>query len=283
MLNFASADSAALVDAASARRLVWAASAMFAVSVATILGALGFEHIGGYLPCALCLMQRTPYYIGVPIAAVTLVAVWLNAPRPAVVLLFAVFAALMLYGAGLGAYHSGVEWGIWEGPAACAPSVGVSTAAEMLDQLQNAHAPSCTDAACVVAAIFAGAALYVSAVEHPARAVLDDKSQLRQWKPAYKRGFAMQAPLAIVGFLLGLLAWWSTGDALWALGAAILVANWPYTLLVILPTNNRLMATEPTAAGPESRLLLDKWGALHAGRTALGLVATIVFLWGSMR
>jgi hypothetical protein len=93
----------------------------------------------------------------------------------------------------------------------------------------------------------------------------------------------MQAPLAIIGFLLGLVAWWQSGRWPWLLGAAILVANWPYTLLGIMPTNQRLMATETASAGPESRALIEKWGALHAGRAALGFAATLIFLWASMR
>jgi Domain of unknown function (DUF1772) len=137
--------------------------------------------------------------------------------------------------------------------------------------------------ALIVAAVFAGAALYVNIVEQPARLTLDDQSLLREWKPSYKRGFAMQAPLAIVGFLLGALAWWQTGVWLWLLGAALMIANWPYTLLGIMPTNNRLMAIEPGAAGSDTRALIGTWAGLHAIRTALGFVAVLVFLWASVR
>ena len=136
--------------------------------------------------------------------------------------------------------------------------------------------------ALIVAALFAGAAVYVSVAEQPARLSLDDRALLTQWKPAYKRGTAMQAPLAIIGFLLGLAAWLQTGHWAWLLGAAILIANWPYTLLGIMPTNKMLMATEPASAGPDSRALIEKWAALHAGRTALGFAATLIFLWASM-
>jgi hypothetical protein len=136
--------------------------------------------------------------------------------------------------------------------------------------------------ALVIAAVFAGAALYVNIAEQPARLGLDDRSMLSEWKPSYKRGFAMQAPLAIFGFLLGLLAWWQTGVWIWLVGAITMVANWPYTVLVIMPTNNRLMATDPAAAGAETRLLLEKWARQHAVRTALGFATVLCFVWASL-
>ena len=84
-------------------------------------------------------------------------------------------------------------------------------------------------------------------------------------------------------FLLGLLAWWQTGLWLWLAGAVVLVANWPYTMIGIMPTNKKLMATDPSQAGPESRALLQKWASLHAVRTALGFTATVIFLLASLR
>ncbi len=128
--------------------------------------------------------------------------------------------------------------------------------------------------ALMVAALFAGAALYVSVAEQPARLNLDTPALLTEWKPSYTRGATMQAPLALIGFLSGR---WP-----WLLGAALLVANWPYTLLVILPTNRKLQGASSTNPPPEIRSLVVKWGALHAGRTALGLAATLVFLWASL-
>jgi hypothetical protein len=137
--------------------------------------------------------------------------------------------------------------------------------------------------ALIAAAVFFGAAFYVNFAEQPARLQLDDRSLLAQWKPSYKRGFAMQAPLAIVGFVLGAIAWWQTRDWLWLAGAVVLLANWPYTLLGIMPTNNVLMALDPAAAGPQSRRLIEKWAGLHAVRTALGAAATALFAGALLR
>jgi hypothetical protein len=130
----------------------------------------------------------------------------------------------------------------------------------------------------IVAAIFFGAALYVNVVEHPARLSLDDRAALAEWKPAYKRGTAMQAPLAIIGFVLGLAAWWMSARAGFLIGALAMIAPWPWTLLVIKPVNDRLVATGLDKAGPASRALLEKWGRLHAVRTALSAVAGAAFL-----
>lgn len=133
--------------------------------------------------------------------------------------------------------------------------------------------------ALTVAALFTGAAFYVGFAEQPARLQLDDGALLAEWKPSYRRGFAVQATLAFVGFLLGTIQWWQSGDGLWLAGALLLLANWPFTLIVIMPTNNALLATPSEAASAGSRELVVKWGRLHAVRTALGAAATLVFLW----
>ena len=137
--------------------------------------------------------------------------------------------------------------------------------------------------ALLVAALFAGAALYVSIVEQPARMHLDDRALLIEWKPAYKRGFAMQAPLALIGSVLGIFAGLQTGDWLWLIGALVLVANWPFTIFVIMPTNKKLMAMDPLNAGPDVKQLMLKWGGLHAVRTFLGCAAMLLFLAAALR
>lgn len=130
-----------------------------------------------------------------------------------------------------------------------------------------------------VAAAFTGAATYIAVAEQPARLALDDSALLAEWQPSYNRGYAMQASLAALAALLGLVAWWQTGVLAFILGAILIGANWPWTLIVMMPTNKALMATEPVNATAATRALIVKWGNLHAVRLALGLFATMAFLW----
>jgi disulfide bond formation protein DsbB len=142
---------------------------------ATVGSALGFEHIGGYIPCALCLLERDPYYYGVPIGILAVGAATLSLPVWVVRLLLVIIGIMMLIGAGMGVYHSGVEWGFWAGPTACGGSSAVtSNAGNLLGDLNTVHGPSCADASLrvlglsfagwnVVASIFLAAVAFVGA------------------------------------------------------------------------------------------------------------------------
>ena len=133
--------------------------------------------------------------------------------------------------------------------------------------------------ALALAAVFTGAAIYINVAEQPARLQLDDLSLLAEWKLAYRRGYMMQASVVIAGGFFGLVAFLSTFEWRWLLGAVLLLANWPYTIFVVMLTNRPLMDTHPEAATVETRRIIGRWGILHAGRSALGLVATLIFLW----
>ena len=138
-------------------------------------------------------------------------------------------------------------------------------------------------AACIalmVASAFTGAAFYVNLAEQPARLSLDDRGLLAEWKLSYRRGFAMQATLALLGFLLGTWAWQITGKTAFIAGALVLFANWPWTIFGMLRINRKLMATAAENAGPETRRLLQKWNYLHGVRTLLGFLSALAFLYG---
>ncbi len=127
------------------------------------------------------------------------------------------------------------------------------------------------------AALFAGAAGYISLVEHPARLLLDDEPLLAQWQPSYAKALPIQSGLAILGGVCGLAAWYVSGRWLWIAGSATLLANWPFTILAIMPTNKRLQALSPKHAGADTRGLLISWGRLHNVRSLLGLSSTLLF------
>lgn len=129
------------------------------------------------------------------------------------------------------------------------------------------------------AAIFAGAAIYISFAEQHARLMLDDRALLAEWKPSYQRGALMQASIAIVSGVLGGLAFILTFDWRWLLGAALILANWPYTLFIIMPTNQQLKATPPEEANAQTRGLIQQWGRLHLVRGALGAAAVAAYVW----
>jgi len=132
----------------------------------------------------------------------------------------------------------------------------------------------------MISGLFSGAALYINVAEQPARLGLDDRALVVEWKAAYRRGFAMQAPLAFLGFLLGILAWFQTRHVSFLAGALLMLANWPWTFLVMMKVNRRLMAIAGDEAGPASRVLVVKWNVLHAVRSALGCLAAAAFLYG---
>jgi hypothetical protein len=91
----------------------------------------------------------------------------------------------------------------------------------------------------------------------------------------------MQASLAVAGGACALLQWWLSGQLVWLIGGLLLLANWPYTLLVIMPVNRRLEAGQP-GSDPETPALLRQWNRLHTVRSGLGLLSVGTLLLGAV-
>lgn len=126
--------------------------------------------------------------------------------------------------------------------------------------------------------IFAGAAAYVSLVEQPARLSCGITLAVTEWRPSYKRGTTLQAPLAVLGSVFALLSWWLEKRPAWLIGGAMLFAVIPFTLVVIFPTNKKLESNQLDVSSAQAERLLRLWGTLHAVRTGLSLLAFVILL-----
>jgi disulfide bond formation protein DsbB len=125
-----------------------AAFAVAVIGAATLLGAWFFQYVLAYMPCPLCLDERIPYYVSIPLGVVLFFAARAQAPRPWLAVGLAVIAASMLWNAGLSVYHSGVEWHLWAGPPDCTGALdSLGSAGGLLQQLQSIHIPRCDEAA----------------------------------------------------------------------------------------------------------------------------------------
>jgi len=132
--------------------------------------------------------------------------------------------------------------------------------------------------ATLASGIFFGAAVYINLVEQPARISCGMPLAITEWRPSYKRATMMQAPLALVGSISALIAWWFHGSTAWLVGGLIFLLVVPFTLVVMWPTNKRLENQEIDLHSEEAGRLLRRWGWLHAIRTILSGMAFFVFV-----
>ena len=133
--------------------------------------------------------------------------------------------------------------------------------------------------ATLCASLFAGAALYITLVEHPARMALETETAARQWAPSYQRATWMQAPLAMVSGLASIIAWSMEGEAGWLVAGILIGSVVPFTLLLVMPINHQLLMKGRDLRTSDTRALLERWGTLHAVRTALSMSAVVIDLW----
>jgi disulfide bond formation protein DsbB len=123
-----------------------AAALVLLLGLATIGGAWFFQLVVGLPPCPLCLEQRYAYYFALPLAALVLLGLSFGASRKVLVAALAVIALGMLWNAGLGAYHAGVEWKFWAGPQDCSGSLGdLGTAGGLLDKIKSIRVVRCDE------------------------------------------------------------------------------------------------------------------------------------------
>ena len=125
---------------------------------------------------------------------------------------------------------------------------------------------------------FAGAAIYITAVQHPAMVSCGAQVAVTVFRPMYRRAAKMQAALALIGMLAGVGTWAFRGGVVWLVGGLILGSVIPLTLFVIMPINTRLLDTELDITSAEADGLLAQWAKLHAIRSVAGGVAFIVFV-----
>src|SRR5260370_42360387 len=132
--------------------------------------------------------------------------------------------------------------------------------------------------ATLASGIFAGAAMYVNFVEQPARLSCGVELAVTEWRPSYKRGTVMQAPLAVIGSLAALISWWFDRGLAWLVGGLLLLLIIPFTFFVILPSNKLLESRELDLRSEKAGRLLRRWGRLHAVRSILSGMAFVIFL-----
>ncbi|MGH7581414.1 MAG: DUF1772 domain-containing protein [Gemmatimonadales bacterium] len=132
--------------------------------------------------------------------------------------------------------------------------------------------------ATVCAGLFAGAAIYITIVEHPTRLECGTELAATQFGPSYRRAAVMQASLAAVGMAATVVAWAQGRGLLVLAGGLVLGLVIPFTLLIILPTNQRLLDPSLDRRSPETARLLVRWGRLHAVRSAAGTLAFLLLV-----
>lgn len=133
--------------------------------------------------------------------------------------------------------------------------------------------------ATLCAGLFAGAAIYITLVEHPARLECGTELAVTEFGPSYRRATVMQVPLAAIGLIAAVVAWVQGRGTVVLIAGVLLGMVIPFTALVILPTNKRLLDPGLDRRSAEATALMNRWGQLHAVRSAASAAAFGLLLW----
>ena len=127
-------------------------------------------------------------------------------------------------------------------------------------------------------AIFTGAAIFVTFVEHPARMFHGTNLASTVFPTSYKRAALLQAPLTMLGFVSSLVAWLAGSNIWWLIAGLVLFSSMPFTLAMIMPTNKKLLDPKIDRDSDSTKVLLQTWGKLHAVRSVLSTVSLVIFI-----
>jgi disulfide bond formation protein DsbB len=135
-------------DRARANPAAAAALAVFAIALATLAGAWFFQYAIGLPPCPLCLEERIPYHVVIPLSLLMVIAALVRAPAKLLTVGFIAIVVAVLCNVAVGTYHAGVEWHFWPGPTDCSgPLTDLNAGGSLLNQLQSVHIVRCDEAA----------------------------------------------------------------------------------------------------------------------------------------
>jgi hypothetical protein len=134
--------------------------------------------------------------------------------------------------------------------------------------------------ATLIAGLFAGGAMFITIVEHPARMSAGTEFAVREFRPSFRRAHLIMATLALLAFIFGVVAWLVGAGVVWLIGGLVMLANGPWTMVLIRPINKQLLDPDLDISSSRAASLIASWGRLHSVRSVFGCIGFLLFLFG---